>query len=161
MQTLRKTVMKHSKQVSQSSEHVKLYIHKSIKSRRLFTRPNFKALSYYSSFHCQLSTNSNKYMLAIMDIRMAFINEKTRYHIYIGKLVFAKTVWKCNMRSWKVKTVHWIKRQSKALSLSKIFKKIFFYTKQECVHSTRMPHLHYHFLCSVDREIWVKTLIWN
>ena len=35
------------------------------------------------------------------------------------------------------------------------------YIKQECVHSTRMPHSHFHFLCSVDREIGVKTLIWQ
>ena len=33
--------------------------------------------------------------------------------------------------------------------------------KQECVHSTRMPHSHYHIPCSVDLEIGVKTLIWN
>ena len=33
------------------------------------------------------------------------------------------------------------------------------YDKQECVPSTQMPHSHNHFLCSVDREIGVKTLI--
>ena len=33
--------------------------------------------------------------------------------------------------------------------------------KQECVHSTRMPHSHYHFLCLVDCEIGVNTLIWH
>ena len=33
--------------------------------------------------------------------------------------------------------------------------------KQECVHSTWIPHSHYHFLCLVDREIGVKTLIWH
>ena len=33
------------------------------------------------------------------------------------------------------------------------------YKKQECVPSKRMPHSHYHFLWSVDREIGVKNLI--
>ena len=33
--------------------------------------------------------------------------------------------------------------------------------KQERVHSTRMPHSHYHFLCLVDPEIGVKTIIWH
>ena len=31
--------------------------------------------------------------------------------------------------------------------------------KQECVHSTRMPHSNYHFLCSVDSEIGIRNLI--
>ena len=29
------------------------------------------------------------------------------------------------------------------------------------VHSTQIPHSHYHFPCSVDCKIGIKTLIWN
>ena len=36
-----------------------------------------------------------------------------------------------------------------------------FRNKQECVHSIGMPHSDYHFQCSVDREIGIKTLIWH
>ena len=31
--------------------------------------------------------------------------------------------------------------------------------KQECVPITQVPHSHYHFLCSVDREIGVRPKI--
>ena len=33
--------------------------------------------------------------------------------------------------------------------------------EQECVPSTQMPHPHYHFLCSVDPENGMKSLIWH
>ena len=36
-----------------------------------------------------------------------------------------------------------------------------FIPQQECVLSTRMPHSHFHFLCSLDRDIGIKTLIWH
>ena len=48
------------------------------------------------------------------------------------------------------------------LSLTGIFCPSFLYQlKQECVLSTRMPNSHYHFLCLVDNEFGVKTLIWH
>ena len=62
--------------------------------------------------------------------------------------------------------IHWRKQEISYVTL--LFQKckyLFFdktwrlCLKQECVHSTRMAHSHYHFLCSVDREIGIKTII--